>query len=89
MDQLGRAFTKFKPTVVSSQHDDDYPQLQERPKWHPYWLRPVVLGLFALFFTCVAVGLAVVLDYSKRHDGLGESHEGYVYLWRFGPTAGK
>ncbi|VUC32059.1 unnamed protein product [Clonostachys rosea] len=55
--------------------------------WHPFWLRPLVLGTFSVFFMCYAVVLPVLLALSNRNDGLLEARRDLEQLWRFGPTA--
>lgn len=60
----------------------EYPQ-----RWCPYWLRPFVLLGFGILFIVLAVVLSVLLGVSRRDDGLVETSENLVYLWRFGPTA--
>ncbi|CAH0059533.1 unnamed protein product [Clonostachys solani] len=56
-------------------------------KWHPFWLRPSVLGIFSVFFLCCAVALPVILVLSNRNNGLLEARRDLEQLWRFGPTA--
>jgi hypothetical protein len=68
------------------EREDGYKQL---PSWHPIWLRPVTLLPLSLVLLVFTVSLPLLLQYSRRNDGLAEAHDGVVYLWRFGPTASR
>ncbi|KAK2015528.1 hypothetical protein LZ32DRAFT_602176 [Colletotrichum eremochloae] len=59
----------------------------ESARWRPTWLRPVVLLAFLALFVLLAAVLPVMLWYSQEHDGLFQTRQSLVYLWRFGPTA--
>lgn len=55
--------------------------------WRPKWLHPVILGSFTALFLFFTISLAVMLWYSQRNNGLLKTQQGFVYIWRFGPTA--
>lgn len=57
--------------------------------WQPKWLRSIVLGSFAAIFVFFAAALPLLLWYSERHHGILAARQSFVYIWRFGPTAGE
>lgn len=57
--------------------------------WRPRSLHRTTLGIFAVTFCLMLVGLEVLKQYSDRHQGLTTTTEGKHYLWTYGPTAGK
>ncbi|KAK2042927.1 hypothetical protein LZ31DRAFT_566944 [Colletotrichum somersetense] len=59
----------------------------ETARWRPTWLRPIILLAFLALFVLLAAVLPVMLWYSQKHDGLFQTRQSLVYLWRFGPTA--
>ncbi|KAH7156530.1 hypothetical protein EDB81DRAFT_645466 [Dactylonectria macrodidyma] len=74
------------PSVTS--RDEKLPEEQKQDaRWHPFWLRQVVLGGFFLVFLCCTIALPIMLVCSKRNNGLFESGPNFAYVWRFGPTA--
>ncbi|KAF9878010.1 hypothetical protein CkaCkLH20_04586 [Colletotrichum karsti] len=66
---------------------DDDSAIDSDAIWRPQWLRPAVLGVFTGLFACLAIAFFVMFSYSQQHDGLFETRESLVYLWRFAPTA--
>ncbi|KAK1654987.1 hypothetical protein BDP81DRAFT_457654 [Colletotrichum phormii] len=46
-----------------------------------------VLLTFAIFFIAATIALPTMFYLSWKNNGLAETREGLVYLWRFGPTA--
>lgn len=57
--------------------------------WRPSWLRPIVLSFFLGFFLLCTGILPAMYAYSSKNNGLVTARPNFVYLWRFGPTAGK
>ncbi|KAI3530477.1 hypothetical protein CSPX01_14810 [Colletotrichum filicis] len=55
--------------------------------WRPTWLQPAALLAFGMFFISVAIALPTMYYLSWKNNGLVETREDLVYLWRFGPTA--
>ncbi|KAG7075152.1 hypothetical protein JMJ76_0011614 [Colletotrichum scovillei] len=60
---------------------------EDAKTWRPTWLRPAVLLTFFAFFLFSTITLPAMFYVSLRNNGLVETRESLVYLWRFGPTA--
>jgi hypothetical protein len=57
--------------------------------WLPLALRRESLVVFIVAFTILIVVLAVLFDYSNKHNGVASSRANLYYLWTYGPTAGE
>ncbi|KAI1624870.1 hypothetical protein EDD37DRAFT_368042 [Exophiala viscosa] len=56
------------------------------PLWTPIWLRRSTLGLFALAFALLVVGLTLVWHYDQVNDGFRVSNGMKHYAWAYAPT---
>ncbi|KAF9872078.1 hypothetical protein CkaCkLH20_10415 [Colletotrichum karsti] len=63
------------------------PGSTEAPTWRPTWLRVEALVTFTGIFLAITIAVPILLWYSERNNGITESRETFVYVWRFGPTA--
>lgn len=87
--------THIEPTSTTSLRpvrdaDDKHGGWSEDAKtWRPTWLQPAVLLAFIAFFLVSTTVLPAMFSVSLRNNGLVETRENLVYVWRFGPTAGK
>lgn len=57
--------------------------------WRPTWLQPPTVLVFMTLFFALAISLPMLFWYSQKHEGIAKSRPDFVYLWRFGPTAGR
>lgn len=73
---------------LEGKHDQDRGNRAKLPTWHPFWLRPGVLGVFSFVLLCCLIAILVMMDISKRNDGLVPARLDLDMLWRFAPTAG-
>ena len=64
-------------------------ECEQSPAWHPIWLRPLTLLSLSLVLLLFTVSLPLLLQYSRRNNGLSEARDSVVYLWKFGPTASR
>ena len=57
--------------------------------WLPSSIQRESLAVFIVAFTILIVVLAVLFDYSNKHNGVASSRANLHYLWTYGPTAGE
>ncbi len=67
----------------------DLKKLAASESWIPISLYRRTLLAFATVFLTAIIALAVLFNYSNKHNGLVSSNQSLHYLWTFGPTAGK
>lgn len=56
--------------------------------WIPLALRRRSLAAFMVVYIVLIIVLAILFNYSNRHNGIVSSRESLHYLWTYGPTAG-
>ncbi|KAL0931215.1 uncharacterized protein CTRU02_213950 [Colletotrichum truncatum] len=71
---------------VKTRQEDDV-VVTQRATWRPKWLRTPLLSAFLAFFILCVASLPAMYVYSRDHNGLVQTRQNLVYLWRFGPTA--
>lgn len=57
--------------------------------WVPHALKRTSLLAFLIAYLLLIIALAVLFDYSNKHNGIVSSQENLHYLWTYGPTASK
>jgi tryptophan-rich sensory protein len=57
--------------------------------WLPIALRRKTLVAFMTVYLILIIVLAVLFDYSNKHNGVASSRANLYYLWTYGPTAGE
>ncbi|UQC84374.1 uncharacterized protein CLUP02_09870 [Colletotrichum lupini] len=92
-DEEKSSATHIEPTCTTSLRpdkdaDDKHGYWSEDAKtWRPTWLQPAVLLAFVAFFLVSTIALPAMFCISLRNNGLLETRESLVHIWRFGPTA--
>jgi hypothetical protein len=80
------SYTERNPSVSD---DTDGCTTDATHAWLPLALRRESLVVFIVAFTILIVVLAVLFDYSNKHNGVASSRANLYYLWTYGPTAGE
>ncbi|KAI3327648.1 hypothetical protein HD806DRAFT_549600 [Xylariaceae sp. AK1471] len=55
--------------------------------WRPLWVRRRVLSMFAAWLAILIAIVQILRSVSEKHNGVSDSRENFLYVWKFGPTA--